>query len=110
VVHLGFGAHQDQQDKQQQERARHPEQRKEDGGIDGGPVQPPDRGCLVQGVPPIERELDDRQVDDAYQRQDRGCTIAALGAALLVWRHPLAALMAPAARRALAECGLGRRR
>src|SRR5262245_37217589 len=36
--------------------------------------------------------------------------LAALGAALLVWRHPLAALMAGAARRALADCGLGRRR
>src|SRR5262245_40593849 len=36
--------------------------------------------------------------------------LAALGAASLVWRHPLTALMARAARRALAERGLGRRR
>ena len=36
-------------------------------------------GILVQGVPPIDAELDDRQIDHPDQRQDGAGAIAALG-------------------------------
>ena len=42
-----------------------------------GPAGAQDRGRLVQRVPPVDRELDDRQVDRADQAQDRGGARAA---------------------------------
>ena len=65
--------------EQQQERERHHQQRREDRGMDGRAAEPQHRGRLMQRVPPVDRELDDRQVDGADQRQDRGGAAGARG-------------------------------
>ena len=50
-----------------------------------GPPRRNDAGRLMQRVPPIDRELDDRDVDGADQREDGG---GAAGAARLLDRLP----------------------
>ena len=58
---------------------RHDEQRHQQAGVDGRPAHAEHRGRLVQRVPPVHRELDDREVDGADQRQDRGGAAGAGG-------------------------------
>src|SRR5215470_10144035 len=66
-------------DEQQRERNRHGSQWHQHAGIDRRSPPAEDRGGLVQRVPPVYRELDDRQVDGADQSQNRG------GAAGTAW-------------------------
>ena len=61
-----------QRDEQQREGQRHHQQRHQDRRIDRRAAEAQHRGRLMQRVPPVDRELDDRQVDRADQRQDRG--------------------------------------
>ena len=65
-----------QRQEQQKERQRHHQQRIEQGRIDRGSAHADHRSRLVQRVPPIDRELDDRQIDGADQDQDGGAARA----------------------------------
>ena len=60
-----------QREEQQREGHRHDQQRPQNRRIDGRAAHAQDRRRLMQRVPPIDRELDDRNVDRADQRQHR---------------------------------------
>ncbi len=65
------GEHQRVADRGEQQRPQHAD-------IHGRRAGEADRRRLVQRVPPIDAELDDRQVHHADQRQDRAGAVAAL--------------------------------
>ena len=60
-----------QRDEQQSEGERHDHQRPKQFWRDGRAAEPEHRSGLMQRVPPIDREFDDRQIDAADQGQDR---------------------------------------
>ena len=73
-----FGAHGLEMQPQEKKAIskRHDQQRPQHRGIDRRPAKAHDAGRLVQRVPPIDREFDDRNVDDAddgsgSRRRDR---------------------------------------
>src|SRR6266481_623636 len=68
-------------DEQQREGKRHDSQWYQHARINRRSAHAEDRGGLVQRVPPVYRELDDRQIDGADQSQD--CRSAA-GAAWII--------------------------
>lgn len=65
-------AQQDDGDEVELADEDHEQERVEHRRVDGRAVEAEDGGTLVQRVPPVDRELDDRQVDGPHQCQDRG--------------------------------------
>ena len=63
--------HQEQHEVEERHPAHHDEQRRQHRRVNGRAAGAEDALTLVQRVPPVDRELDDRQVDGADQRKDR---------------------------------------
>src|SRR5712664_1325309 len=61
-----------QRNEQQRKRHRHHQERNQKGAVERRSAHPHHRRRLMQRVPPVHREFDDRQIDRAHQRQDRG--------------------------------------
>ena len=77
--------HHMQREEEAGEGERHHDQRPEQRGRDRRPAEAEHRSRLMQRVPPIDREFDDRQIDRADQGQDRR---RPRGAARLLDRAP----------------------
>src|ERR1700687_6270604 len=65
-------AQEQQRQKKESEPQTHQQKWPEDRGIDGGPAQAKDALRLVQRVPPIDGELDDRDVNETDDGQNGG--------------------------------------
>ncbi len=60
-----------QGEEQECERHDHHHQRHEDGGMNGRSAEPQHRRGLMERVPPLDRKLDDRDIDRADEREHR---------------------------------------
>src|SRR5690606_9621333 len=65
--------HEVQHNEQQREAGRHDEQRPQQAGIYRRPFQSEYRSRLMERVPPVDGEFDDRNIYETYQRNDCRC-------------------------------------
>ena len=75
--HRGAGPRNDDGGEHQRVAERGEQQRPQHADIHGRRAGEADRGRLMQRVPPVDAELDDRQVHHADQRQDGAGAVAA---------------------------------
>uniref|UniRef100_A0A0N4ZIW8 LigA n=1 Tax=Parastrongyloides trichosuri TaxID=131310 RepID=A0A0N4ZIW8_PARTI len=71
ATHLGADRRQPDRPEQHGVGRHHGQQGGQEDRVHAGPARAQQRRGLVQGVPPVDRKLDDRQVDQADQPQHR---------------------------------------